>query len=927
MDGIEYFALILLYLVGVPILGIVALVRVRRLREEVALLRTQLATLQFGGMAERSAPRPADPAPGDAEPADDGDEISEEAESRPPPEPEWTTAAPGRLPESGAPRDEPESPEAPAAAARATTTGATVAGLEQSLTSRWLVWLGGITLALGGVFLVRYSIEQGWLGPTVRILLGLLFGAALILGGEALRRRPLQQAIAAVGPNYVPPALTAAGLSIAYVSVYAAFALYDLVLPLTAFVCLAALAALAIGLSLLQGPFIALLGLVGGYAVPALVGSEAPSAWALFGYLLALTAPSLTLVRVKGWAWLGLVALVGAALWPAFWMLGFSIPDDVLPLGLYLVLGAGLFLGLKPLAAPEAPALGESDWPSGIDAPELLAWLASLAFAVLGFALVRAAEGESLASIAALLLTAVLMAAAWRERAVDGLLVLAALFALLLIASWQVPANLEQMAALYRIEGREYGRAPGPWVPLSLADLALFAALFAALIGFGAQLLLGSAARPPLWAAVSAVTPVAILGIAYWRIAHLGLDLKWAGLALGLAALNLLAAARVARMALLANRDAALGFAALGVTAAISLGAAMALQQAWLTVVLSLQLPVLGALYRRFRVPSLMPVAAALALLVLIRLVFNPYVLDYPAEGMAGLSWVIYGYGIPALAFWLAARWFARPPGARGDERLIALLDGGCLVFVFLLATLEIRILLSGDLRVASNRLLEASLQSLAWLAMALTVYWQARRDPRPVLIWAWRVLLGLAAAQVLLVQALVESPLVTGQPVGDWPLANLLSLAYLLPGLFALLFAWLLGAAAQRQVAMASGIAGLLLLFLSLSLEVRRAFQGSVLSGPAPAEGELYAYSVAWLLFAGVLLALGIARALPVLRYASLALLLLTAAKVFLLDLSDLTGLWRVASFIGLGLTLVGIGYLYQRFVFPPRPAAGQGG
>ena len=53
----------------------------------------------------------------------------------------------------------------------------------------------------------------------------------------------------------------------------------------------------------------------------------------------------------------------------------------------------------------------------------------------------------------------------------------------------------------------------------------------------------------------------------------------------------------------------------------------------------------------------------------------------------------------------------------------------------------------------------------------------------------------------------------------------------------------------------------------------------------------------------------------------AGMALLVLAVAKVFLVDLAGLTGLFRVASFLGLGLCLVGIGFLYQRFVFPPRP------
>ncbi len=52
---------------------------------------------------------------------------------------------------------------------------------------------------------------------------------------------------------------------------------------------------------------------------------------------------------------------------------------------------------------------------------------------------------------------------------------------------------------------------------------------------------------------------------------------------------------------------------------------------------------------------------------------------------------------------------------------------------------------------------------------------------------------------------------------------------------------------------------------------------------------------------------------------------LMATVAKVFLIDMSELTDLYRVASFFGLGLSLIGIGYLYQRYVFP-SPAKGSG-
>src|SRR3546814_1755164 len=70
-------------------------------------------------------------------------------------------------------------------------------------TSRGLVWLGGVTLALAGLFLAKYTYDHGWLalGPGARCAAGFLFGMTLAAAGEWLRRRPLQRAIAAIGPR------------------------------------------------------------------------------------------------------------------------------------------------------------------------------------------------------------------------------------------------------------------------------------------------------------------------------------------------------------------------------------------------------------------------------------------------------------------------------------------------------------------------------------------------------------------------------------------------------------------------------------------------------------------------------------------------------------------------------------------------------
>jgi uncharacterized membrane protein len=61
-------------------------------------------------------------------------------------------------------------------------------GFEELFGKRLPIWAGGITLAVAGLFIVKYSIEQGYLSHTVQVVLGLIFAAALIVGAEVSRR-------------------------------------------------------------------------------------------------------------------------------------------------------------------------------------------------------------------------------------------------------------------------------------------------------------------------------------------------------------------------------------------------------------------------------------------------------------------------------------------------------------------------------------------------------------------------------------------------------------------------------------------------------------------------------------------------------------------------------------------------------------------
>jgi uncharacterized membrane protein len=84
--------------------------------------------------------------------------------------------------------------------------------------------------------------------------------------------------------------------------------------------------------------------------------------------------------------------------------------------------------------------------------------------------------------------------------------------------------------------------------------------------------------------------------------------------------------------------------------------------------------------------------------------------------------------------------------------------------------------------------------------------------------------------------------------------------------------------------------------------------------------DAELWAWSGAWLAYGVALMVLGIRTEQRLLRLAALAVVALVCLKVFLIDMADLTGLWRVLSFLGLGLALIGLGVVHRRFVLPTQ-------
>src|SRR5882672_1222721 len=282
------------------VIAIVAFIFARKAFNQTAALRARLdvmETLASSATAARPMPPPLPAQEASIAPSA-ADQIrmeTTEEESPPPSQP----VAP------------PPMPDIPAAAP-ASQPGP---GFEERIGTRWVVWVGGLTLALGGFFMVRYSIDAGLLGPEVRTLLGGAFALALLASGEWTRRKESISAIEALPIANIPAILTAAGTSVAFATVYAAYALYGFLVPATAFILLGLVALGTLAAALLHGPALAGLGVAAAFVTPVLVSSEQPDYWALYIYLAIVTAAAFALARARLWRWLAITTIVFALLW------------------------------------------------------------------------------------------------------------------------------------------------------------------------------------------------------------------------------------------------------------------------------------------------------------------------------------------------------------------------------------------------------------------------------------------------------------------------------------------------------------------------------------------------------------------------------------------------------------------------------------
>ncbi len=263
--------------------GLVALlIRVERLSESIARLRSRLEQLERGksvSAGEEPQARPVVPA-------------ATIAAVRPP------APLPGHATETRPATSHPTPIAAAAAPSRSKEEWEALIG------GKLLNRIGALALIIGIGFFLKYAFDNNWITETFRILIGAGVGAVSLLFAARAEKKGF--AVFAQG-------LVGAGLAILYLSVYASFNYYHLIPQIPAFLLMAAVTVLAFTQAFRYDSLaVSLLGWLGGFLTPFLLSTGEDNQVGLFTYLVLLDAGVMIVrSRKRDWSILEPLAIAG----------------------------------------------------------------------------------------------------------------------------------------------------------------------------------------------------------------------------------------------------------------------------------------------------------------------------------------------------------------------------------------------------------------------------------------------------------------------------------------------------------------------------------------------------------------------------------------------------------------------------------------
>ncbi|MBM3887886.1 MAG: DUF2339 domain-containing protein [Verrucomicrobia bacterium] len=875
---------------------------------------------------------------------------------------------------------------------------------EALLGVRGAAWVGAIAFVIAGTLFLKYSFDNNLITPTMQVAMIILSGVGMLVGTEFVLRK---------GYAVTANALCGAGVAVLYAGFFAAHGVYHLIPMFPTFALMALVTVVACLLAVrYDSLFIAVLGLLGGFATPLVLSTGQDRPIGLFSYILLLDVGLLWIATRKGWNVIVLLSLAATFLIEVLWFNEFMTPEKML-LGVGIFTVFGLLYLLLPGAAKaadrkmmlRAALLGgiapflfafylAGNRQYAVEWTTLFGFIACLDVALVAVALARR---EAMLAISGALATAFTLVL-WATQALSAdNLWGASLSAVALCAVFNLAPRIGRRIALQTsaeewtlmeasgliaagglglyalaLSGRGFGEPPWVFLCLLVALIAMVtercgrngldyvmpigAAAVAVIVQFWffnattGETLLRNLSFPVLvavsWAGISVLRHGRPESLPPAQSAHYGIGVV-AGALVAVAGLFFC----------LANpelgRDPWPLQIAMALLAVLLVAVALYRDWSWLTLVVtgaaaalgtlwhanyfhdndwSLVLPIYVAFYLAFlALPFVMPrslapswqtqpwpwLASALAGPLYFLALYKAFVAGCGKSFIAVLPVAMAGLSVAGLAHVLKRFPVnADAEASRQRLRLVALFAAVALGFVSVAIPLQ----------------LDRQWITIGWALEAAAVWWLYQRVPHVGLKYFGLALFLTVGARLLM------NPEVLRYEERGWPIFNWILYTYGVAALCCLGGAALLKPVevprlnpAEREffgngkwgLAPVVGFLGLLIVFALINLEIADYFSTGrylEISWERRYDRDLTT-SVAWGVYALALLIIGLWRRTKPLRFISLGFMVLTIGKVFLYDLSSLTGLHRVLSFLGLAVALVAVSVLYQRFVFRKEP------
>ncbi|WP_373921375.1 MULTISPECIES: DUF2339 domain-containing protein [Vibrio] len=760
-----------------------------------------------------------------------------------------------------------------------------VQSLLSNIQENWLVWVGALAMLIGGGYLVQVIGSHIQFSPFMRVSFAFVISLLMVLVGEWFHRKEQQnpqRAARAQGFTYVPAAVTGTGLTGIYCTVIFAFVVYQMLTPSISLIILASAAFFSLALSLRQGPLMAVLGLIGGYTAPLWIGGNEPNYFLLAGYICAISFAATLLMQKVRRSWITPSIAIPHVIWML--LLIESTPTELLFswLAIYLSITLYLIFAVPRMGWMLNPRFRhyQSKWTNSPTAT-------ALATALLTFSAVT--RMPDLNTLQMAYCYTLLVAIIWLPALRTGWSLRVFLPSILVSATALIVLTIA-FDALYMLE-RE-------------ASILFALAVSIALICYRTYCQ-SLSDRSQLSGLLLLVLAPAMSLITLFYIDEFMQGYLWYWTAF--------CALMATYYVVLGQRARSLALECSAVMHALIVGIAFVwLSDTWLTTAISIQVAIMAlqAQVGLFR-PASWAIKVAMGILV-IRLTLLPFIPEWQPVEAGHWAWVLVSY-LPSL-FILS---YARSTLKQVDRELTNWFEGAFLhVFLMALFT-QTNYWLTGQYGYLGNiNFTSAAVFANQALVMGLVYSYRSQFAQRLSRIYEiYSYLLWCAFAILIILLNTAESPLVTDNVSAQaLPIFNMLSIGWLLPACILLIATFKRWNTLQvHRFAIAS--LGFLLAAIWLGMSIRQFWQTTSMMLYQPTSmAELFSYSVAGLLVGGLLTWRGVTQQGLMMQRVGLVVLAGVALKVFLWDVSSLDGFWRAISFLGLGASLIALGWLFQK-------------